>query len=288
VWSVRASGTEAWFEGVHGAGGEVWIVGGDGAIARVRDQGKAIDDCSLASKEDLHAVWVTSIDDVWIAGSEHIHHITSAGTKIATRSGPERNFPSVWAGAADDVWFIGHSVDHPGKHELLMHTRDGGLTFESKYPGTGGFTSRLFGTSPSDLWIDGAFTILHSTDGGTTFDIPPGWPPPQTEEQYSFGGSGPNDVWILGGFTFLRTTDRGKTFVNHWKDIPHVEGPIARPYQVFSLGNAGVWMVATGGIFRRQKSAWVRETEELPAAIWGSRADDLWAVGESGLILHRP
>jgi hypothetical protein len=99
-------------------------------------------------------------------------------------------------------------------------------------------------------------------------------------------GSGPNDVWFVGdGSTVLRWDGTNLVSASSGvsSDLSAINGT--------SLQN--LWAVgAQGGIYRWNQagSAWTKQEQTFTSgvlySVWTTAANDVWAVGQSGVALH--
>jgi photosystem II stability/assembly factor-like uncharacterized protein len=114
-----------------------------------------------------------------------------------------------------DVAFAGNEVWAVGFPGLILHSPDGGRTWEAQ---EGGATEALFDVEMLDGdrgWIAGRNgLILHTTDGGAT------WTPQETptdKRLYAIAFLDAAEGWAVGEFaTVLKTMDGG----GHWELVP--------------------------------------------------------------------
>ena len=261
---------------------DVWIVGTEGTILHTADHGKTFDQCPIAAREDLTSVWAASSDDVWILGREHVFHIEKGSTlatlsvTLQTHCGTGLN--AVFGRPPSDVWIA---------NGALLHTKDGGTTWHDVQPcGAAledGCAAEIAGAA-TELWTDCPFIAAGSHDGGAT------WPSsswqPHTEEQMHVAVS-IDDVFVVGQNSgeVGRSVDHGVT----WSMESLGKGPFDRHFwSVWSAGHGWAWILADGVWGRHGTLPWVRELPEgMVRALGGRDEKDVWAVGDSGLILQR-
>ena len=153
----------------------------------------------------------------------------------------------------------------------------------------------MWGTSEKDIWTvggslgNGGPTLALHFDGTTWKNIPAGGP----QTFWWVNGTNATDVWMVG--------EEGR--IAHWNGSAFEEktsGTTATLYGVWAAAPNDVW--AVGGtpdeptqpndvLLHWDGSAWSPVT--LPVVknvalfkVWGSSADDVYVVGEAGVIWH--
>lgn len=133
-------------------------------------------------------------------------------------------------------------------------------------------------------------SLAFGCDGFGEDDDPNAW---KTSVELDFGvmngvwGSSPDDVYVVGG-SQDDPTDPGESFVlrrrgDRWQpqDLPPNLGML---HSVFGFGDQ-VWVGGHDGtVAVRSGGSWTQVDTGIDApirAMWGSRADDVWAVGGS-------
>lgn len=114
-WTPVDSQATVTLEAVWGSSADdVWAVGAQGNIRRIRPGDERWRKVESPTTETLRAVWGTGPNDVWIAGdSGTILHYD--GTKFAASSaqlplGPRPNLHGIWGSSPSDVWIVGDTV----------------------------------------------------------------------------------------------------------------------------------------------------------------------------------
>jgi len=177
---------------------------------------------------------------------------------------------SVWAASANDAWavdFFGHTYRWNGASWIETQTAAG---FYS--------VSGVWGTSSSDVWVDGDFGIEHFDGTSWSITPSPGYLPLQ-----GMWGSGPNDVWALGGgFT-----------LEHWNGTQWSktveEGRCCDFTHAWGATSNDVWATSDEGIAHWDGTSWTfpeRFLSQNVEGIWGFAANDIWTVGQFGMIGH--
>ncbi len=219
--------------------------------------------------------------DVWLLGEKPLFHIPDDGT-VETMTATFKNSSrqrEVWGTSSTDLWITG---DYG-----LLHTVDGGRSWESSRRCIGDPPKGIWGSSPRDLWTACLFGVHRSSDAGAT------WRgsnfQPQVMNEYVARGSGPNDVWVIGLQEVAYTHDGGAT----WQlDGPptSMASPTPNERDLWSAGDGWVWLADTvNGVWvRRGLTEWVLAVRlsRGAMAVWGANRHDVWAVGYRGEILH--
>jgi hypothetical protein len=155
----------------------------------------------------------------------------------------------------------------------------------------------IWGTAADDVFAVGGplgngspGVVLHF-DGTAWTDLAPGG----TDTFWWTNGTGPGDVWAVG--------EHGR--IVHWDGTAfteHVSGTTATLYGVWAASPTDVWAVGgtpgagTGApndvALHYDGTGWTPASPPQPLGlaffkVWGSGADDIYVVGEGGIIWHR-
>ena len=268
--------------GAWGSGrGDVYVVG-DQAALHSRDGGQtwATTGAEAQTISDFQTVWGSPANDVYIGGGS-IWHSTDAGATWAKLQWPVL---TVWGLSAQDLF--GQTATG------LMHSADGGASWSASFSMQ---VLNVWGTSSSDLYLSSSFgSVFHSSDDGASWQMVLAGG--TAMGGVAFGGTR-GAVYAVGG-SIMKSVDDG----SHWT-------PLALPALSGSLNLRAIWTDASGneifavgqlddagtasGIMLHSADAGVSWNIELqcPAAVltavWASTADDVYAVGELGFVLHR-
>jgi hypothetical protein len=155
----------------------------------------------------------------------------------------------------------------------------------------------IWGTSEKDIWTvggplgnSGFESLVMRYDGNVWHRSKPGG----AETYWWVHGTGPNDVWLVG--------EKGR--ITHWDGTKFEErtsGTTATLFGVWAAAPDDAW--AVGGVpdqpnqpndvvLHWDGTSWKPETlpEQKRVAlfkVWGSSKDDVYIVGEAGLVWHR-
>lgn len=218
-WTQLTSGTTANLRGVWAASAsDAWAVGEDGTALRYDG---ATWTRVGALTIDLHAVFGTAADDVYLVGTGTVVHFD--GKSFASRSLPGEplaisgtsstdlwvtgenarvsHFTGSWqtgidpgagstylgvlAVAPDDVWV---STFTPSKQTLRF---DGEAW--TAYPAPGTAFQRLYAVAPDDVWAAGGSKVGHFTGAAWELDAPAG----ATAQLWGLHGAG-SKLWAVG------------------------------------------------------------------------------------------
>ncbi len=154
---------------------------------------------------------------------------------------------SVWGGAADDLYAVG---GEPGRGRMTRF--DGsGWTEQSLEPAVP-LLNWVWGASATEVFVGGeGGTILHGS--GSSFTV---MPTPVNENIWGIWGSAADDVWAVGGDGFIDS----EPFILHYDGVDWTLVDLMLP-----LTRAGVH-----AFFK----------------VWGSAADDVYVVGQNGVLMH--
>jgi hypothetical protein len=247
--------------------------------------------------QDLNSLFVVAPNDVYAAGvaNQIVHYDGTSGTVVASAR-------AIWGSGANDVFGVGvgGAIVHwdgtawspmaSGTTATLVHVWGSGPTdvFATGFSGTiihydgsswtpmvsgvAGSVGAVWGSGPTDVFASTFGAILHY-DGvawSTMFN------PPVLVR--SIWGSGPTDVFALGTGMLLHYDGQAWTAMDPGTTQILNAGYAATPADGFMVGDAGTIMHYVG-------RAWAPTTSlTVPmAAIWGTSARDLFAVGGSAI-----
>ena len=114
-WTVVESQSTERLEGIWGSGpNDIWAVGDNGTIRRLRNGASRWDIVPSPTTEPLHAIWGSGANDVWAVGDNGtILHFDGTGWKKSTAAfaiGKKPRLAGVWGSGPNDVWIVGDSV----------------------------------------------------------------------------------------------------------------------------------------------------------------------------------
>lgn len=266
-------------ERVHGARrDDVWAVGAAGAV--LRWNGAFVVPQRRPVSADLHSVWAVASDDVWLVGDRAtvLHFDGLAMTQPAGHGLSDQALYDVWARGKDDVWLVGQGgtvlrwdgrafsriASDPAVDWLAVR---GGAAGEVLLAGRGGAVARFDG---------GALTMQPNLGA---FDLA------------ALATSGTGEVVAVGG-RLIAQAEVGVIRVK--SDAGFVTPPGfsdlfgARLFGAFFTPGGDLWAVGgRGSLLHRRGTTWSLEDTALGESyrgVWGVDDDDLWLVGEAGLL----
>ncbi len=222
----------------------------------------------LSPYTTLMAVWGSGKDDVWAVGSAAtiVHWDGASWTTIPFSAPITNTFYTVWGSGPKDVWFASstdalfHAGGFAGATTKLQKI-DTPLPYDMHVP-----VRRIWGTSAAQIMlathryelpvgddlVTGNLLRRGAPDAGATE-----WSPvPGTENVLAIWGTSFDDIWV---------TADGSAGSEGWK--------VAMSYH----GKAGPDGQLEWTLVDSRSRAALR-------ALWGSSANDIWAVGDVGVI----
>jgi hypothetical protein len=285
------------------ASGDVWAVGDNFSLFQWDGTSWSDGVGATRAGDIIKSVWGSAPDDVWAVGEGgtilHWNGLAWFIVESAYTTGlTGKTLNCVWGSAADDVWGGGAAGtilhwDGAAWCDVgtgLCHTK-GGYLLPKPPPALD--LHAVWGSSSKDVWFAGSIGTLVRWKGTVWSDeskqVPQGPDPSAGQPDLNaVWGSGPNNVIIVGqagtillsdgsGFSLLPpvTTDKFTSFSGVWGNGP-----------------SDVWIASDAGrLFRLNSENLMSECLLPPGSpqeilgIWG-RADNLWAVGTLGMIVH--
>jgi hypothetical protein len=299
VWAVGTNGTIArlengafkkvtspttkWLQAVWGSAPDnYWAVGETGTMLHYNGQAWTVEPTLTA--QNLYALWGDGPNNIWaVGGNGVVLQRTAAGWSVRNASQTNVEYLlGVWGDGTGTIWATGQTGDG---YALLLRGpswTDMGVTF------FGGFAS-VWGSGPKDVWFVGGDSEdvdsgeLYHYDGARIMEHAP--PTDFNYLQYVWG-TGPDNVWTFAyGESFARSQGTGWRQPQTVDAVPASFGPAA----IYAASPTSIWAIGDGQAIRYDGAKFVAITpaftDEL-TDVTGSGANDVWAVGEAGIILH--
>jgi hypothetical protein len=237
------------------------------------------------------AIWGSSADDVWAAGSHVVHwdgHMWSWTPSPPGTVGAV-GWSGVWGAGPNDVWAAGMYCDHyfegnivngtcvRGDHGIFHwngNAWEPSITLDNA-PSTSMFPPRLWGTGARDVYVFGESLLKH-WDGSQWSDVRPSQSASLVFS--SMAGSGPDDVFVLDQQTVWHWDGSTWGTVNIGDDqITAIWAPSAQ------VGYA----LGAKALYKRDGASWA----PIPGAAGGlpllGGGDQVWGTGPDNVFVVR-
>ncbi len=227
---------------------DAWAVGYNGTV--MHWNGAFWELLPSLTEAILQGVWARSAEDVWMAGEGGTLLRWDGRSLKTVPSHTDKDLRAVTGLGENDVWFAGNQG-------TLLHWD--GQDVSAVDIGTNDNLYALWESPEAGLWVSGAHESLwHLVEGNATWvqSVMQGF------DLFGLWGSGPNDIWAVGG-----------KVVADGKGGSTVDSKILRY-------NGRVW---------QEDDSWNPQRLELTSqlwSVWGSGKQDVWTVGDLGLIAH--
>jgi hypothetical protein len=237
---------------------------------------------STNSNLQFTGIWANAANDLWVVASDGGVDTVLRwnGTAFSeSYAGPTRyGIRKVWASGPNDAWAFGGNP-RASEHGVLHW--DGQQW--SSVPMDVIFTD-LWGSGPDDVWaVEGSRVWHYDGQSWAIFEDCAGL----FTSVYLNGvwASGPNDVWAIGsndlsssiilrwnGSAWSAKTNLGTTLSQVWGSI-----------------RGDVWFAGSRTVLHWDSVQWQSiptGTQREITGLWGTSSDNVWAVGNDGMILH--
>ena len=202
VWERQTSGTQQDLLGLFFVDEKTgWCVGSAGEIIHTSDGGKTWQQQKSGTPWNLFDVHFTSKQRGWVVGMNGTMLSTvDGGTnwKLASisRRHPFFFFDAVTFVSPEVGWVVGLDLRSLGMDGLILHTENGGKTWQRQESHTANFLDDIFFISDTEGWIVGKEgLVLHTKDGGQN------WRPQRTDTRTDLKAiyvSSKDSGWVVG------------------------------------------------------------------------------------------
>lgn len=279
-----------------GSDGELWATTRLGSVWHRAADGawdETVITTGVDSPAQMRAVGGLGRDDVWAVGVggvvAHWDGIAWSVVRLATSSGAVPDLLGVWAGDGD-VWVVGQAgftaQSSSGPAVAFRHRgADLRTGWERMLERPGRFTS-VWGWGPDDIVIGGLASgapRIQRFDGNAWSDLTV---PYALQDVVQLAGRSVEDLWVFGrggNSTLHRIGDA-------WHELTWRSNGEDRPFST-----ADMWPTPTG-MWGFAGSQLARFSDVGRAPLWdaccyvndiaGAGPDDVWLVGERGLVMH--
>jgi hypothetical protein len=222
--------------------------------------------------EVLRSLWVVADNDVYAAGQAVIIHYD--GTAWSTLAYPMTGFAinAIWASAAGDIVAVAQDGD-------VFRWSSGAWTLITPTPKTA--LRGIWGTAIGDLFVVGVTGTIQRYDGTA-------WTPMMANTTSTLGA-----IWGTSAMNLVAAGNSGtiqRYNGSNWQAAPGTpitgvtfRGVWTTGSQIFAVGATTAGLIAT-----QQSAGWNTQMVSTPylAGVWGSADDDVYAVGDAGMIMH--
>ncbi len=303
---------------------DIWIVGNFGTVLHF--DGSALRPVDSGTSEALYGVWGSGTPEradreLWISGSNQTLRVSSGGPFEAVPTG----LPASAGAPAIDLYNVfGLAPSNPEQLpdlwaaglNIMLH-RDGPRSFRLVNLPKDNLAAGLWGSRPGDLWAVGPLGTIAHWDGLTFLPATAG----PRSLPLSIAASAADDVFFgTADYTVwnsnsegvhlshrnveflpfaLQSPARGELYaglslglIQHRRDGNLIDlidlGTLDNVLSLFLAGPDDLWAVGEAGLVGRYQMGTVtlppRPTTEYLRSIHGIDANSLWAVGDRGFI----
>jgi hypothetical protein len=192
---------------------------------------------------------------------------------------------SIWGTSERDIWTVGGSLGN-GLDSLVM--RFDGTTWRRVRPGGQETYWWVHGTGPNDVWLVGEKGRITHWDGTKFEERASG----TTATLFGVWAAAPDDAWAVGGVPDQPTAPND--VVLHWdgaswKIVPLPETKKVALFKVWGSSKDDIYVVGEAGlVWRRTNGAWKREADGVAkgrlTTVTGCGANEIIAVGGRELL----
>jgi hypothetical protein len=183
------------------------------------------------------------------------------------KTSPVQNpLSSIWGAAADDIWAVGEAG-------TIIHYDGAGWSKVTS--GTTAGLHWVWGSGKSDVWAVGTNGVVLRYKGSAWSSSTQGSSP-----HNCVWGTGPSNVWVSGAA------------VHHFDGTNWSTDTSALGHSIWGSSASDVYLVgiATGSVvYHYDGSAWSGGTNissKYIARLFGFASNDIWAVGEPGILRY--
>lgn len=196
---------------------------------------------------------------------------------------------SVWGPSSNEVWAVGGPLGNSGFESLVV--RFDGSAWRRVRPGGAESFWWVHGTSRDDVWLVGEKGRITHWDG-TSFREHGGATNATLFGAIAFA---PDDAWAVGGTPDDASKDND--VVLHWNGTEWKREAIPNPtgaafFKIWGTTKENLYVVGDSGvILHRENGTWTREGQGLPSGrlttVTGCSGNELYAVGGRDLLVSR-
>jgi hypothetical protein len=166
-----------------------------------------------------------------------------------------------------------------------------GATWRAEHPGGTETYWWVHGSSAGDVWLVGVEGRVTHWNGAALEEIPSG----TTATLFGVFAIAPDDVWAVGGLP--EQPDQPNDVVLHWDGTSFTPEALPAPtksalFKVWGPSKDEIYVVGEAGVvWHRANGAWAREAQGLATGrlttVFGCSADEIYAVGGRDLLVKK-
>ncbi len=267
-WEIVPSVTGATLWALWGsAADDLHAVGHDGTVLHFDGERWTVSELDGVSV--LVDVWGSGPDDVFAVGTGTIVHYDGTTWSVMPGVPPTAGLTVVFGTGPSDVYA-------GGTNGALLHYD--GTAWSSVTGVTTLSIQDIWASGPSDVYVSALSGVLRHFDGSTWTNAGPS----SAETVWRIWGRGPGDVDLIRGNALYHYDGTSMTMSFAFPDAVSVRA-------LFGVDDT-LWVASGPVIYRREGTRWSRQdsgTLQSIFGLWGASADDVHAVGSTGLLLHR-
>jgi hypothetical protein len=311
-WSSAISAPRVAYGLWHRSANELWLAGSglyrysSGAFAPV-----------VAGTGPATQLWSPGTSDVW-ALTDQVLRRDASGRWNPVSVPTSAPIQSLWASSSSDVWIFTQSGQYfrydgttwsartillgPSRfdHTWVNSTNNGwnvDMTSNQLWRWNGSVWSQvsvgglalgpIWGSAANDVWIAGPSSDFLRWNGSSWVSFPSGF---TGATWRAIAGSSARDVWVVGSVDNgdgTRKAVAGRFDGTAWSQVPIGSYTLN---SVFSLAANDAWAVGQSGtVLHWDGASWTAMesgTRNDLRRVWATSAGDVWAAGDNGLILH--
>jgi hypothetical protein len=229
------------------------------------------------ASNSLWAIFARAPDDVWAGGNTFLDHWDGKGWSERSLAdfAPYVPVSNIWASGSNDVWVTS------GPATWLLHFD--GAEWSKVDLGKDALAFRVWGTASDDVWA-----LSYSSSPASHFDGTTWQSFPTTTDKYGglitdVWGTDSKHIWATGIYGLLRWDGSA------WSRIDLGIGP--ELYGVRGTSDDDLWLGGDpngGGVYHWDGHELHCTTDYYRVLRgMGGTPDDLWVVGDDGVVLHR-
>lgn len=228
--------------------------------------------------DTLDGVWASPDASLVVAVGDRGTIVVSrdrGATWSAASSGSAANLAAVWGSGASDVYAVGAGA-------TILHSTDGARTWTPEVLGATTDLLSIWGSGPDNVFVGGEnSTVYRSRSGGETWRA---LFTPAITRIAGLWGTSNLELFAVAHVGLVYTQNGGDKFFN-------TAVSVSQQNAVWASGFRDVYTVNSLGIVTHYDGTeTLKKTELTPVrslyGVWGTRAEDVYAVGARGRIVH--